>query len=408
MQNSFITQIAEEYGTPFYLLDLDKFTNNYKELENSFKRVYDDFRIAYSFKANYTPAICKQVCFLGGYAEVVSGMEYQMAKKFGFHADRIIVNGPGKICGLYEMLIDGALLMLDNKEELDLVLSLTKKLDKRANIGFRMNFEIGSGKNSRFGFDAQADGIFSNIEKARNSDRVIIKGLHYHLGGARTLEAWKNRAEKMIVLSNKLLYPEERCIIDLGSGMFGHLDPELAEQFSVRIPSFIEYANDVAGSFNEYFGQAKNRPQLVVEPGATLVADTTSYITKVVAIKKIRGRNIAIVDGSVHQLGEMGRKKKLPLTIISQNQSKQSEKKVINTEITGYTCLEDDVLHPQCCEPLSVGDLVIIGNAGAYSNVLKPPFIQPGCKIVMCDSIKGVTLCKREETVEDILASYIV
>ena len=39
---------------------------------------------------------------------------------------------------------------------------------------------------------------------------------------------------------------------------------------------------------------------------------------------------------------------------------------------------------------------------------MKPPFIQVGCKIVSCRNDGTMSLVKREETTEDILASYII
>lgn len=394
-----------EYGTPMYLLDLDVFKRNYQELERAYQKQYKPFRIAYSFKTNYTPAICKTVKDLGGYAEVVSDLEYQMAKRYGFDPGDIIVNGPGKMYGIREMLEDGAMVMLDNSDELDRAIGTAKELDFPVNIGFRLNFEIGAGKNSRFGFDVLSGETEAEIIRARNSRNIKIRGIHFHLSGARSVEAWKKRAEKMIEYAGKLLMPEECKIIDLGSGMFGHMDSSLAKQFQTRIPTFEEYAEAVAGTFAKYYQNRKEKPQLVAEPGTTIVANTTDYITKVIAVKTIRERAIAIVDGSVQQLGELGKKKALPLTIIHGNEGKHV---IRDAEITGYTCLEDDILYRNCPEPVGTGDYIILGNAGAYSNVLKPPFIQAGCKIISHDAENGFRICKREERPEDILASYFL
>ena len=56
---------------------------------------------------------------------------------------------------------------------------------------------------------------------------------------------------------------------------------------------------------------------------------------------------------------------------------------------------------------IGVGDYVLFGNVGGYSNVDKPPFILPNCAMV---SVKeGETrLIKRKETYEDILATYVI
>ena len=192
-----IDRIAKKFGTPLYAFYVDEFISNYKELRDAYTEIYDNFEIAYSYKTNYMPACCKEVLKLGGYSEVVSDMEYHMAKRYGFEPSKIIVNGPGKWNGIEEMAADGAVIMVDNKYELDRVIAAAEGLDKDVTIGFRLNIDIGTKKNSRFGFDVLSPETNIAIERARDSKNVKIIGIHFHLGGSRSIDAWKARAEKM-------------------------------------------------------------------------------------------------------------------------------------------------------------------------------------------------------------------
>lgn len=400
-----LDKISAQYDTPFYVFYVDEFKRNYNELRESYKSVYDKFEIAYSFKTNYMPAACETVLGMGGFAEVVSDTEYKMAKRYGFEASRTIVNGPGKWFGIEEMVSDGAILMADNKYELDKIIECAAKADREVKIGFRMNFSIGTDKISRFGFDPEDPETEKVINAAREAKNICIIGLHYHLGGSRSVDAWKMRAVKMIEYSERLLKPEERKIIDLGSGMFGHVDPILAEQFGQYIPSFKEYADVVAGEFAKHYEgvREEDRPLLIVEPGSTVIANTMVYATRVIAIKNIRGRSIAMVDGSVHQLGELGKKKQLPACVLHEGTGEES---ITDADITGYTCLQDDIMYRSFPEELKCGDVFVIGNAGAYTNVMKPPFIQTGCKILVCNDNGEIKTAKRDETVDDFLSTY--
>ena len=74
-----IAELRKEYGDAFYLLDSGQFRNNFIELKDTFRKIYPNFNIAYSYKTNYTPKFCKIVNELGGYAEVVSEMELEIA-----------------------------------------------------------------------------------------------------------------------------------------------------------------------------------------------------------------------------------------------------------------------------------------------------------------------------------------
>ena len=91
-----IEQLRAEYGESFYLIDSAQFRKNFTELKTAFNDIYPNWNIAYSYKTNYTPKLCKIVNELGGYAEVVSEMELEIAKQVGCKADRIIWNGPTK------------------------------------------------------------------------------------------------------------------------------------------------------------------------------------------------------------------------------------------------------------------------------------------------------------------------
>ena len=96
INKTIIKKLRNEYGDAFYLLDSEQFKKNYLELKNAFSELYSNFNIAYSYKTNYTPKLCKIVNELEGYAEVVSEMEAELAIKCGVKPEHIIWNGPIK------------------------------------------------------------------------------------------------------------------------------------------------------------------------------------------------------------------------------------------------------------------------------------------------------------------------
>ena len=102
-----VRELVSEFGSPLYLFHRDKFVENYRHLLSAFQSIYPKYNIAYSYKTNYTPYICRLVKESGGVAEVVSDMEYRVAKKIGYDNKDIIYNGPIKCDGLYEHLLFG-------------------------------------------------------------------------------------------------------------------------------------------------------------------------------------------------------------------------------------------------------------------------------------------------------------
>ena len=96
INKNILEKLKAEYGDAFYLLDSEQFAKNFSELKAAFQKVYPNFNIAYSYKTNYTPKLCKMVNEIGGYAEVVSEMELEIARRVGCKPERIIWNGPIK------------------------------------------------------------------------------------------------------------------------------------------------------------------------------------------------------------------------------------------------------------------------------------------------------------------------
>ena len=45
-----IKELIKQNGTPFYLFDEKGFVDNYKKLENTFKAIYPEYQISYSYK----------------------------------------------------------------------------------------------------------------------------------------------------------------------------------------------------------------------------------------------------------------------------------------------------------------------------------------------------------------------
>ena len=89
-------QIVDKIGNAFYMLESKQFRQNFIELKTEFTNIYPNFNIAYSYKTNYTPKLCKIVNELGGFAEVVSDMEMEIALRIGVEPKNIIWNGPFK------------------------------------------------------------------------------------------------------------------------------------------------------------------------------------------------------------------------------------------------------------------------------------------------------------------------
>ena len=394
-------QLAEQIGDAFYMLDCKQFKQNYLELKSEFVKIYPNFNIAYSYKTNYTPKLCRIVNELGGFAEVVSDMEMEIALRVGVEPKNIIWNGPFKNAQkVEELLVMGGTVNIDSACEIDLISKIAEKhTSRKLNIGIRCNFDVSDGVLSRFGFDVESEDFSRAIGLCKEHKNLYLIGLQCHFA-TRRLDTWKPRAEGMLDLVAKLGILPER--IDLGGGLFGKMAPSLKAQFDTEIPTYEQYAQAVASVFADRFKDIDNKPLLLIEPGSALVGDCMRFAAKVVNIKEIRGKSIATLLGSIYNINPTLNKKNPPIQVYSMG-AEQKEYK--DLDFGGFTCIESDYLYRHFDGKLAKGDIVVFGNVGSYSVVLKPPFIMPNFPIV--DISEGeLEIVKRGEVFDDLFRSF--
>ena len=397
MRKETIERLKKEYGDAFYLLNSKQFRSNYLELKDAFSSVYPSFNIAYSYKTNYTPKLCRIVNELGGYAEVVSEMELELALRIGVKPENIIWNGPVKNPREVERFLRlGGTVNVDNADELDLIKSIVERYPKEEfGLGIRVNYDVDDGVVSRFGFDVLGDDFKECCAYVRRTPNVELAVLQCHFA-KRNAEYWPARAKGMVDLIDRIgVIPKK---VDLGGGIFGKMADELKAQFSVNVPEYQAYA-DTVKVFADRFGN--QGPELIIEPGSALVGDCMQFVGTVKSIKSVRGKWFASVLGSQQNVSMSGVNP--PIGIVHMG-GKTKEYKTI--DLVGFTCIEGDVLYRGYRGELAIGDAVVISNCGSYSIVMKPPFILPNFPVL--DISEGKTeLIKRGETYDDLFHTFV-
>ena len=398
-----IEKITEKYGDSFYILDTDLFKKNFLSLQYEMKKYYEKTEISYSYKTNYIPRLCEIVKELGGYAEVVSDMERDLALKIGVPHEKIVFNGPYKRKeALLEAVSSRELVNIDSKYDLDNVLCYAKENeDKKLAIGIRCNFDVEDGVCSRFGMDVESPEFKQCLDELEGVPNVRLHGLHCHFA-SRALNIWQNKVKKMIALIDELKINTLKYI-SVGGGIFGQMDEMLKQQFPVDIPNFCDYAEVIAKPFGDFYKDCaeQDRPILFLEPGSALAGDAMRFVSKVINIKNIRGKNIATLTGSVYNINPTLNGKNPPIQIVGDEKGNDYN----DIDFAGYTCIESDYLYKGYSGKLSEGNYVVFGNVGSYSVVLKPPFILPNFSVVefVDDEIVEV---KKAEQFQDIFATY--
>jgi diaminopimelate decarboxylase len=145
---------------------------------------------------------------------------------------------------------------------------------------------------------------------------------------------------------------------------------------------------------------------LIIEPGTALAANVVNFICTVASIKDIRGETVVTTSGSVYNINPAPNRINVPIHVIPQS-AERSVQTVSDARLVGFTCIETDCLYRGYSGQIAVGDLLRLEQVGAYSIVMKPPFILPNVAIVEFDSPSGQNrVIKRAETFDDIFATY--
>lgn len=390
-----------KYGEAFYLLDSAQFRANFLELKEAFSGIYPNFNIAYSYKTNYTPKLCKIVNELGGYAEVVSEMETELALRIGVKPEKIIWNGPIKNPEVMErFLLQGGTVNIDSLEECQQIKKMVEQHpDVVFHVGIRCNFDVKDGVLSRFGFDIDSNDFAKALDFSSNTGHVKLMNLQCHFAN-RQLEYWPERTRGMLGLIDRIGIVPER--VDLGGGLFGKMEDSLKKQFSADIPCYEDYAKASATLFAEYFKNKEEKPELLIEPGSALVGDCMKFAGAVKTIKQVRGKTIVSVLGSQKNISMTGVNP--PMKVYGMG---KEQKVYEDADFVGFTCIESDMLYEHYTGKLAVGDMIVISNCGSYSLVMKPPFILPNFPVL--DISEGKTeVIKRGETFEDVFHTFSI
>lgn len=398
-----LNTLSDKYGDAFYILDSDVFEANYKELLNAFRRYYQKVNIAYSYKTNYTPAFVKIVDKLGGFAEIVSDMEMEIALRSGVNPSKIIWNGPIKnFHKVKELLLLGGTVNVDSLVEMIKISEIAKdNPNKTINVGIRCNYDVGDGVLSRFGLDVDSEDFVRSLAIVNKVSNMRLINLQAHFA-KRQPEFWTARAEGMLRIYERVVekYGIRPQRLDLGGGIYGKMPDSLRKQLNIDLITYDDYAKRAAIVFADYFMGDDEAPELFIEPGTAIAGDSMRYVCKVKTIKNIRGKTIITVTGSQKNISMTGINP--PIEVVSCGNKQEYFN---DADIVGYTCIEGDILQKGFNGELSIGDYIIINNCGSYSLVMKAPFIFPNCPVLDV-SKDGVTVVKRQETFDDLFVTY--
>lgn len=398
--------LSAQHGEGFWLLDLGSVRNNIRQFIGAFVDAgWSATDVAWSYKTLWLPPVVAVATLEGALSEVVSRHEFELALAMGIDPASIIVNGPLKSTQYLERAFAlGSQVQLDGPDEVEDVLVLARRRpDLTFRVGLRVNVAIGQGERGRFGFDAESGELQRAAGLLEAEPGIQVEGLHVHISGARQPEAFTRRIERLIDLADQL-WPDGRgpSYLNVGGGFGSRMPPSLAQQLSSPPGSPAAYAAAIVPALRERW--PTGGPRLITEPGMALAADVMRFAARVEAIKVIDGQRHAIVTGSVHTVKPTMHQMDMPFAVLSPGGAAPSRG---HTVVSGWSCMEKDILSRSNQIALNRGDWVVFDNCGAYTFVWNPRFIRGTPAVLGRDvSDSAWRVLRAADTVEDWLQPF--
>ncbi|HPF08571.1 MAG: alanine racemase [Candidatus Cloacimonetes bacterium] len=401
-----ITDLVKEYGSPLIVLSEAQMRKRYRRLLDTMKMHYPQVEMAWSYKTNYLAAVCNVFHQEGARAEVVSRMEYEMARTRGIKGRDIIFNGPGKSPDALRIAIEEeALIHIDHLDELYLIEKLARELDTKAQVAIRVNMDTGiSPQWTRFGFNYENGEAYRSIQRLLSGKMMNLRGLHTHIGTfILDANAYYWAAKALLELASRIEKDNGIVLeyIDMGGGFASQ--NTLHNQYTpgeFASPSFDQYALAIGNAFNESHFVTEHLPKLVLETGRALVDEAGYMISTVLGKKNMpSGERAVILDAGVNTaITAWWYKLKVSPT-------RSFPGAYQNTIFYGPLCMNIDVIRPALPFPdLQFGDKVLITPVGAYNNTQWMQFIEYRPQIVMITETGQTELIREAESLQDITA----
>lgn len=375
--------LARRFGSPLFVVSEARLRREFRDFHGAFRALYPRTEVAYSYKTNYLSGIRALLHQEGAWAEVVSGLEYEMAERLGIPGSRIVFNGPYKPDeDLRRAVKDGAWINVDNFDELAALEEVAAEAGTIAPVGLRVTAAATETPWDKFGFSLEAGIAQDACRRLVASRSLRLAGLHVHLGtNLPDPAAFQSLLALVLPFMARLerQYHVRWQMLDLGGGFPNRHRYARAHRGMAVEDVFPAFADAIARPLAAGLRRLRSRPRLVLEPGRALVEHAVFLLTTVAAVKRLpSGARAAVLDSGVHLLPTAY------YTALDIAPTQPNPLSVEEITLFGPLCMQVDCLATGVrLPPLRRGSLLVVRNCGAYADSQSMQFIQPRPPVVL-------------------------
>jgi diaminopimelate decarboxylase len=364
-----LKELAEEFGTPLYVVDEESLRREAGRLRTTLRDRWPNSKVVFASKAFPCAAVLELFAEEGIGVDVAGGGELAIALAAGVPPGEIVLHGNAKTEDELQMAVDAGVgtVVIDNHDDID---RLERIVTHRQHVLVRLlpgvqaetHAAVATGHHgSKFGLEPQE--ALRAIERVRASARLVLDGVHVHIGSQiLSTEPFARAVETVGALGDFDVY-------DLGGGLGARYS------YAEQPPSPEEWIGALVDAAERHLPA---RSRIMIEPGRSLVARSGLTLYRVVSVKRGRPTFVAVDGGMADNMEVALYGQHFEAAIVDRPGSGAP------VELVGRHCESGDRLISGLRLPdPQPGDVVAVPVTGAYcftlannyNGALRPPVI---------------------------------
>ncbi|MCU1641227.1 MAG: Diaminopimelate decarboxylase [Nocardia sp.] len=400
-----LADIADQYGTPTYVLD----EGEVRDRCQAYRRRFPEAEIIYAGKALLTRAVAEWVTDEGLSIDVCSAGELAVALSSWTDPSRIVLHGNGKPFAELETAINCGIgrVVIDSLTEITLLSALATKPQRVLlricpDIDVHGHPAVRTGvTDQKFGFAIGSQALSEAVERIVRQPNLDFAGLHCHIGSQiyDTFpygEAVRRMIGEMARIRDD--YGVTLTDLDLGGGHAVAYRPGDAEMNLAELADIIEDSLDAACARYGF-----PRPHIALEPGRAIVARAGVTLYRVLSIKHVEGgRTFVTVDGGMSDNPRVALYGAHYEAVVANRHPTGPH---MTASIAGRYCEAGDILATDVRLPadLRPGEVLAMPCTGAYHHSLASSYNGVGRPPIVAVRDGNSRELVRRETIEDLM-----
>jgi diaminopimelate decarboxylase len=404
-----VRKLAEEFGTPAFILDEDDFRARCRAWREAFGDGADVF---YAGKAFLSRAVVRWLHEEGLNLDVCSEGELAVALSAGMPAERIALHGNNKSTAEITRAVRAGVgrIVVDSFQEIARVAHIAAEHAVRQRVQIRVTvgveahtheFIATAHEDQKFGFSLTSGDAAEAVRRVLRLDSLELVGIHSHIGSQIfDTSGFEVAAHRVVGLLTSIRdeHGVELPEVDLGGGLGIAYTPDDDPREPAEIAKSL---SEIVSRECENAGLAL--PRLSVEPGRAIAGPTTFTLYEVGTVKPLDTlRTYVSVDGGMSDnIRTALYDAEYSVALVS----RATTAGPMLARVVGKHCESGDIVVRNAFLPADIapGDLIAVPATGAYcrsmasnyNHALRPP-------VVVVDEGRARVIVRRE-TEEDLL-----